>query len=307
MDRPLVSVVISSYNHQNFIDKTIKSVVNQSYGYENIQLIVIDDCSKDKTANILLQLSAIYGFEFVRNNENKGVCSNFNKLVSKAKGKYIATCSSDDFWDINKIEKQVNLMESLSSDYAICHTDAIIIDENEMELFIHKNGKYYSENVMPLVLMSTGIVATSSLFRSEVLKEIGQLDEKMPFEDRDLWIRIGIKYKFAYLPESLVYRRVHKSNLGKNPNKINGYKTYIMLYDKYFELYKKYNLTEEFNFFLFNHMSTCSFKLSLKHMFKSGKALLKIRTFYALIKLFTPKFFFNKGLENKIRLIFNRW
>jgi alpha-1,3-rhamnosyltransferase len=307
MNKPLVSVIISSYNHQDYIEKTISSIVNQSYGFENIQLIVIDDCSTDNTAEKLKNLASINNFEFTINSKNKGICFNFNTLISKSIGKYVAICSSDDFWELNKIEKQVKLLESLNEEYAICHTDAIIIDENENQLFVHNQGKYYTENVMPIVLMSTGIIAPSVIIRKKVFNLIGEFDINMPFEDRDLWIRLGIHYKFAYIPESLVYRRVHKTNLGKNPNKMPGYKTYTMLFEKHYEYYKKYKLTEEFNFFLFNHMSTFSFKLSVKHMLKSGKALLKIRTFYALIKLFTPKFIFDKGLENKIKLIFNKW
>lgn len=307
MEKPLVSVIISSYNHENFVERTIESIINQSYGYENIHLIVVDDCSLDKTADKLLNLSNKYNFEFEVNSVNKGICSNFNYLISRAKGKYIATCSSDDFWDSSKIQKQVDLMESLSNEYAICHTDAFIIDENENKLFVHKEGYKYVENVIPLVLMSTGIVATSSLFRRDALVSVGPLDENMPFEDRDLWIRLGIKYKFAYLPDSLVYRRVHKTNFGKNPNKLKGYSTYIMLYEKYYELYQKYNLIEEYNYFLFNHMSTFSFRLSVKHMLRSGKALFKARTIFTIIKLLTPKFIFSSGLENKIKLIFKKW
>ena len=72
-NKPLVSVIVPAYNHELYITQTIESIVNQSYGYENIELIVIDDCSKDNTGIILKEMQKKYLFTLIHNEENIGV------------------------------------------------------------------------------------------------------------------------------------------------------------------------------------------------------------------------------------------
>ena len=105
---PLVSVIIPCYNHQNYVEKSLKSVFDQTY--KNIEIIVIDDGSKDNSVNILKELQKNNHF-ILECQENMGVCKTLNKAISMSKGKYIAILASDDYWDLPKIEKQVKVLK----------------------------------------------------------------------------------------------------------------------------------------------------------------------------------------------------
>lgn len=302
--KPLVTVTISAYNHEKYVEKTILSVINQTYGYENIELLVIDDFSQDDTGKILLELSKKYSFTFMQNNVNKGAVPNKNALLKMAKGKYVAGCGSDDYWHLEKIEKQVALMESLSDEYAICHTKAYIIDPDENFLFYQDRGIEFQENIMPEILIDNGIVAPSALFRRKIYEEIGYHDPNLAFEDRDMWIRIGLNYKIKYIDEALVYRRQHPNNLSRNMR--SNYEVYTGIFKKYQNYFEQYNLVDNYHYILFTHMSGTSIKLSLRHLslIRNKKILFQKSTLRTFFKYLIPKFvlFSNFGLKVKRKI-----
>ncbi len=303
-NKPLVTVTISAYNHEKYVEKTILSIVNQTYGFENIELLVIDDCSKDNTGKILLDLSEKYSFTFIQNTENKGPVFNKNILLKMANGKYVGGCGSDDYWHIEKIQKQVELMESLSDEYAICHTKAYIIDPDEKFLFFQDRGIDFQENIMPKILIDNGIVAPSALFRRRIYDDIGFHDTDLSFEDRDMWIRIGLKYKTKYIDEPLVYRRHHPNNLSRNMK--SNYEVYTGLFKKYRNFFEQYNMVDKYHYILFTHMSGFSVKLSIKHLakIKNTKILFQKATLRAFFKYLIPKslLFSNFGLKVKRKI-----
>jgi len=302
--KPLVTVTISAYNHERFVEKTILSIVNQTYGFENIELLVIDDCSQDNTGKILYDLSQKYSFTFIQNAVNRGAVPNKNTLLQMAKGKYVSGCGSDDYWHPEKIEKQVALMETLSDDYAICHTKAYIIDPDENFLFYQDRGIEFQETIMPKILIDNGIVAPSALFRRKIYDEIGLHDPNLVFEDRDMWIRIGLNYKVKYIDEPLVYRRHHPNNLSRNMK--SNYEVYTGIFQKYRSYFEQYNLVDKYHYILFTHMSGSSVKLSFKHLMKirNIKIIFQMATLRAFFKYLIPKslLFSNFGLKIKRKI-----
>jgi len=302
--KPLVTVTVSSYNHQNYIKKTIESIINQSYGFENIELITIDDCSTDDTGKILKELSRKYDFRFFQNESNKGVVNNMNSLLRVASGKYIAGCASDDYWHIEKLEKQVSIMEAAGVEYAVCHTKAFIIDTDDNFLFFQDRGNLFQENIIPKILTDNGIVAPSVLIKKSVYDAIGLYDESLPFEDREMWIRMAQYYKFIYINEPLVYRRHHPNNLGRNINA--HYESYSGIFKKYYKLFEEYNKTDEYHFIMFNTMAGANFKIALKHLSKSWRLVLR-KNPMRLLKLFTAHSFTNSRFGLKVKSYFGKW
>lgn len=112
-NQPLVSVIIPAYNHEQYVQETIKSVINQTY--KNIELIIINDGSKDNTYNKIAEMrefcqKRFAGFIF-QTQENSGICKTLNKAVSLCKGKYIAVIASDDIYLPSCLEEQIKIME----------------------------------------------------------------------------------------------------------------------------------------------------------------------------------------------------
>lgn len=103
---PKVTTLVPSYNHGKYIRERIESVINQTY--TNIELIVIDDCSKDDSDKIIRQLQEIYGFKYLRNEKNSGTpFSAWGRICDMATGDYIWICESDDVAEPLFLEKAI--------------------------------------------------------------------------------------------------------------------------------------------------------------------------------------------------------
>ena len=112
---PLVSVIIPSYNHEQYVTKAIKSVFSQTY--KNIELIVIDDGSKDHSVKKILELKKRYPFKFIAR-KNKGLASTLNEAIKLAKGVYITFLASDDYYLPQRIEHAADHLNQLPNDVA---------------------------------------------------------------------------------------------------------------------------------------------------------------------------------------------
>ena len=305
-NKPLVSVIVPAYNHELYITQTIESIVNQSYGYENIELIVIDDCSKDNTGIILKEMQKKYLFTLIHNEENIGVVKSLNNLLRLSCGKYVAGCASDDYWHSEKIKEQVTIFETLQKKYAVCHTNAYIVDSANNLIYEHRTDKMFHGKIFPQILIRNQIVAPSVMFRREIFSEVGFYDESLPFEDRDMWIRISMKYNYYHLDKCLVYRRQHSSNLSRNENKELSYNTFTSIFNKYEQYYSKYGLISQYHYLMFKHRSFDNYKIAIKHLLKSGKYAIRPQTVYFIAMLVLQIFNIN-NIENRIKTVFKKW
>lgn len=121
----LVSIIMPSYNTGRFISETIESVLAQSYS--NWELIIVDDCSKDNTDDVVTQYLVDARIRYIKNETNSGAAVSRNRALREAKGKWIAFLDSDDLWEPDKLEKQIAFMEN--NDYHFSYTNYIEIDE----------------------------------------------------------------------------------------------------------------------------------------------------------------------------------
>ena len=129
MQKPLITVVTSYYNDQDFLADAISSVLNQTY--TNFELIICDDCSKDNTRNILTEYSKIDSRIKLHFNEtNLGFKSNFENGVSFAQGDFIAFSDQDDIWENYKLQYAI---EKIRTNDIYC-SNALLVDENNVSI-----------------------------------------------------------------------------------------------------------------------------------------------------------------------------
>ena len=127
MSKPLVSVVIITYNHEEFIKQTLDSILSQKTDFD-FEVVVGEDKSPDNT----LEVCKTYGdkINLIYGEENIGMIPNFIRTLKAANGKYFAVCEGDDYWiDPLKLQKQVGFLEA-NPDYVICWTDYNILNDN---------------------------------------------------------------------------------------------------------------------------------------------------------------------------------
>jgi len=229
---PLVSVIVPCYNHEKYVKKALNSVLEQTY--ENIELIVIDDGSKDASVVVLKELQKLHGFQ-LECQANMGVCKTLNKAVRMSNGKYVAILASDDYWDITKIEKQVALLEQ-SSNSEFCFTQALEFDSesgNKLRIFPQNP---LSGNILKNVFFRQHVPAGSIMFTRELFNSLGGFDEALKEEDWDFVIRSASKTDFVSIKEALFYYRSHATNIMKTRGRKEIFKQKVLLLTKNFDL-----------------------------------------------------------------------
>lgn len=215
MSLPLVSVVIPAYNCEKYIKETIFSVLNQTYS--NIEVVLVDDGSTDRTAEIVQQIAEkdsrlIYMWE-----KNAGVSAARNKAIRNSKGEFTALLDHDDLWLPQKLERQIPIFNN-NSKTALVFSDAYYFDDDHPVLFNHfsKNkpcrGKVFRE-----LFRRNFIPCLTVVLKTKILEGSGYFAEDMDIcEEYDLFLRIAYRYEVDYINMPLAKYRVHETNFSKN-------------------------------------------------------------------------------------------
>lgn len=228
---PLVSVIIASYNHAPYIEASIESVLAQSY--RNIELLVIDDGSKDDSVERIRRLQEEHAFDF-RVQQNQGLSRTLNEAIARARGSLIAPFGSDDIMLPERIAKQVAYLQD-KPEVGICAGNIQEIDE-------HGNFRGVTKD-LPLRRLDfedafldrkPGPPAPTLLFRREALEKVGGFDPQIRLEDLLIELKVTrAGYFIDVLPDVLALYRVHATNTYKNYRFMvdNVLKTYAQFAD----------------------------------------------------------------------------
>lgn len=255
---PLVSVIISSYNHQDYVQETIKSLINQTY--KNIELIIIDDGSKDLTYEKILELKEQCEKRFVQiyfeKQGNIGCAATLNKLIKKAQGDYVYMIASDDLAKPHAIECQTEFLNS-NPQYGLVVGDNEIIDSNSIKCYWdEKRNNVYDinrakyETVVDFsghdnlnfsddkfgtysTLYISNYIPNGYLIRKSALVKIKPFSEEAPLEDYFLMLQLSKYTKFKYIDEILFSYRWHNNNTIKNSEKIKKYTSMTKKYEEF--------------------------------------------------------------------------
>ncbi|UUD65918.1 glycosyltransferase [Pseudomonas seleniipraecipitans] len=213
---PLVSVLISSYNHANFIEASIRSVYAQDYPC--IELLVVDDGSRDDSVAVIQRLQEELGFNFLVQ-ENKGLCTTLNEMIARSSGRYIAPLGSDDVMLPERLSLQVAFMEQ-HPETGICAGGILLIDGEGQPLSDRKQRHRPARRLdFDDLFMDRqpGPPAPTLLFRRSALEEVGGFDPSIRIEDYYVELRIAhAGYFIDILEQPLALYRVHGNNTYKN-------------------------------------------------------------------------------------------
>ncbi|OAI94484.1 glycosyltransferase [Pseudomonas putida] len=215
--QPLVSVIIASYNHGPYIEKSIQSVLDQTYPH--IELLVIDDGSTDDSVERIQRLQAVHGFDF-KVQQNQGLTRTLNDGIARSHGELIATFGSDDIMMPDRIAIQVAHMAD-KPEVGICAGNIELIDSNG-DLFPEKRQRrdtpFRRSDFEDMFLERKPYPpAPTLLFRREALEKVGGFDPSIRLED--LYIELKIThagYVIDGLPVVMAQYRKHATNSYKN-------------------------------------------------------------------------------------------
>ena len=202
LSAPRVSVVVPAWNAERFIEATLASALSQTF--RDIELLVIDDGSKDQTAAVVRRIASGDSRLRLIAQDNTGLAGARNRGIRESRGELIAFLDHDDLWHPDKISLQVAALDAHPlAGLASCYS--AVIDEEHRCLgwrFGGKaNGNVYDE-VLVWDMISGGSVA---LIRRAAFDRVGHFDETLPMRsDWDMWIRIARHFHFATVPRTLV-------------------------------------------------------------------------------------------------------
>lgn len=213
-EEPLVSVIVPVYNGQDFVGKTIDSILNQTY--QNLELIIIDDASKDKSKEVINSF-ADSRIKTVFQEENHNVCYSGNVGFQLAKGKYVALIGHDDIWKMDKLRKQISFLEEHPV-YDVCFTWCDIIDEEEKivsKVYPGLYKRFCSNNLSneqwlkKMLINGNSFCAPSACIRKTALDKSGYYRlALLQLQDYELWLRIFQNGKVYIINNKAVnYRR----------------------------------------------------------------------------------------------------
>ena len=264
MNDDLISVIISAYNHEKYIEECIRSIMAQTY--QNIELIVIDDGSKDDTFKKLLELKPECEKRFVRvvmeTQENSGTCVTLNQLLDKTNGKYIYSLASDDTAKPTAIEK-LHAFLAEKPDYVLAVGDDEIINGDSERVYWGKDRKIVPENEALYRtfgedlhlnepdnkhpdfgsyedLLKSNYLPNGYLVQRSAYFEAGKYNPNVLLEDWYMNLQLSKQGKFKYIPEILFSYRWHGKNTISSPE----FKTKTQeIYRQIYEIEKEYCFT----------------------------------------------------------------
>lgn len=237
-EKPLVSILLLSMNHELYIENSIESLKDQTY--TNIEIIYLDNASSDgtfETAENALQKSGIPSKAFY-NKESNGISKNLNFMYTQSSGLFIICLSSDDWLTKDSVEEKINYFD-LHPEFGMVYSSSYSYnyDTNKTDVCFKKN-KFKEGWVLKNVLKENFINTTGCMIKRSTIETVGLFDENSPIEDWDMWIRIAEKFPIGLINKELAYYGVKEgANITGNIEYMNkGFEYILNKYSHYKEI-----------------------------------------------------------------------
>ncbi len=232
-DKPLVSVIVPTYNRPDMLREALTSILNQSY--QNYEIIVVNDGGIN-IESIIHQLNSKGNITYVKHNINKGLAASRNSGISLAKGKYIAYLDDDDVFYPDHLETLVNLLEE--TDYKVAYTDAYrahqVLYDNSYKITA-RDIPYSVDFSKDLILIRNLSPVNCFMHEKKCLEKVGLFDEALTtHEDWDLWIRLSRSYDFKHIKKVTTEFRDRRDGSTMTSSKLPDFlRTTRIIYKRY--------------------------------------------------------------------------
>ena len=230
-DYGLVSIIMPNYNSEKFVEQSIQSVIDQSYG--NWELIIVDDCSSDNSVNLIKKFSDPR-IKLIQNQENCGAALSRNNAIEVSNGRWIAFLDSDDLWERDKLQIQLSFMSEKNSVFSCSAYQVIDENGNVVSNYdVKKNEFFYKD-----ILKHCSVGCLTAVYDKEKLGKILMPVEAEKREDFACWLKIlknGEKVDFLH--QSLGRYRKSTGSVSANKFKMIKYQ------------WRVYRKVEKINFF----------------------------------------------------------
>lgn len=226
-----VSVIVPAYNAEATIAETLASALAQTY--ESLEVIVVDDGSRDRTTEIVEAIAARDERVRLLRQPNRGVAAARNLAIEHARGEYIAPLDADDLWYPEKLEAQVERLKAGGETMGMVYAWTVDVDEGGAALGATPPHHIEGDILWPLVYSNFIGCASVPLIRRSAIEEVGLYEEGFReygqgCEDWDLYLRLAERYTVGVVPQHLVrYRRAASAMSRKGESMAGSYRAMI--------------------------------------------------------------------------------
>lgn len=212
IENPMISVIMSVYNEENYIKEAIDSILAQTE--PDFELLIVDDCSTDNTINIINRIDD-ERIILIRNEENCGLTKNLNKALKECRGQYIARMDGDDISKPERFAVQKKFLDE--------HSDIMLISCNTEtfgEEYLISDMCGTPEELKCRMLVRPVLTHPGFMFRKELVDKYGfTYDEHFrSAQDYDFAVRVAKEHKLYVVPQVLLQYRAHKGQVSQTPN-----------------------------------------------------------------------------------------
>jgi len=213
-----VSVVIPAYNYARYLPEAIGSVLAQTY--PDFEVIVVDDGSTDETRAVVQRFDdprVRYVWQ-----ENQGLSAARNTGIRESKRAYVGFLDADDLWQPNHLAAAVAEFARRGPEFALVAGTSVRMDQDKRELPTRIRPEQETQELTAAdIVLKTRFMPSSAVVRRSVFAECGDFDRQLrSSEDRDMWIRLGARYRLAHLSARTVLVRKHTSNMSRHADRM---------------------------------------------------------------------------------------
>lgn len=232
-NKPLVSVLMTAYNAEKFVGLAIESILKQTY--KNFEFIIIEDCSKDNTWEIILKYAKKdERINAIKNEKNLNAGGSSNKGLSICNGKYIVRMDADDWSFPDRLRKQVEYMEQHPE--VVCSGGSIIICDEDLNQIGPRKYSLSHKEIITEILRFNPVPHPSSIWRKEIIQKTHGYPAKLGIsEDYALTLEISQYGELGNISDSLIKYRVHRNSESNSKMRYQQMITVYLSYKGQFE------------------------------------------------------------------------
>jgi glycosyltransferase involved in cell wall biosynthesis len=216
-----VGIIIPAFNAAHYLPFALESVASQIF--QDWQILLVDDGSTDNTAQVIAPFLARFGpnMKYLRQ-ENRGLPAARNAAIRASTTEFLALLDADDVWlpcRLSESMKALSDRKQAGISYGLITT---IDHEGRIGSTWAGNPKHAYGQIAPQIYMrKVDLPCPTIMFRRKCLDEVGLFDETMrAAEDRDLWLRIALRYEVAFVPKVIAYYRQSPNSMSSDPHRM---------------------------------------------------------------------------------------
>ncbi|QKJ30434.1 glycosyltransferase [Mucilaginibacter mali] len=231
MTKPLISVIMPAFNAEKHMAESVETVINQTY--QNWELIIVNDGSTDSTGAIAQQYALADKRIKLINQQNKKLSAARNTGIKASTGDWIAFLDADDLWVTDKLEKQIDIINT-NPDIGLVFSDGYIFNDGDMNTdfpYGAVSGRFTGVQMYKRLYQGNYVPILSVLVKKTHLDKAGWQDEQfVACQDWDYWLRLaGNDVIFYGMPDRLFYYRRHGNNMSNDSNLMDLEKSVVFV------------------------------------------------------------------------------